>query len=152
MADSTNLDVLYELTQQQLDDTAAQLRKAIHGRDQAKQQLEQLHSYRHDYMDRAQLSLKGGLSASNYRNFVQFLGTLEDAISLQNKVVGQLDGAVAYARENWQHKKRQLDAYDALKARRAQAAQQQEKRREQRLSDERALSRSAMQTSLTAAP
>ncbi len=151
MAEATNLDVLLDLARQQLDDAAVQLRTATDKLRQARLQLDQLHDYRHDYQQRAQQSLAAGLSASNYRNFVQFLDTLDNAISLQNKAVSQLDDAVAHARKTWQQKKRQLDAYDALKSRRAQVAQQQEKRKEQRLADERALRRPAPHTSLTAA-
>ncbi len=150
MAKTTNLDVLRDLARQQLSDAAVQLRDATDKRQQARQQLEQLHVYRHDYRQRAQQSLDSGMSASNYRNFVHFLDTLDNAISLQNKAISQLEDAVARARDEWRHKKRQLDAYEALQSRRNQAAQQQEKRREQRLSDERAIRRSAMYTSPTA--
>lgn len=152
MADSTNLDMLRDLARQQLDDAAVDLRTAADKLQQSRQQLEQLHEYRYDYQARAARSLDNGMSTSNYRNFVQFLETLDHAVSLQNKAVSQLDDAMAHARTTWQLKKRQLDAYDALKSRREQAAQQQEKRREQRLADERASRRSAMQTPLTAAP
>lgn len=152
MAESTNLEVLRDLARQQLDDAAVELRTAADKLRQARLQLEQLHGYRQDYQARAQQSLDTGMSASNYRNFVQFLETLDNAVSLQNRAVSQLDDAMAHARTAWQHKKRQLDAYDALKSRREQVAQQQEKRQEQRLADERASRRPAMQSPLTAAP
>lgn len=151
MAKPTNLDVLRDLTRQQLDNASVQLRLVTDKLRQAHQQLEQLHIYRHDYQQRAQQSLNSGISASNYRNFVHFLGTLDNAISLQNKAIHQLDDAVAHARNDWQNKKRRLDAYDTLQSRRTQAMQQQENRREQRLSDERAMRSSTIHTLSTAA-
>ena len=151
MSKPGNLDVLCKLTQQQLGDAAKLLRTHTQKLQQATQQLQQLLDYRNDYQQRAQQSLNSGVSASNYRNFVHFLDTLDQAISLQNKAIHQLDEAVAQARHHWHSKKRRLDAYEALQSRRAQAAQLLDKQREQRLSDERALRRSAIPTSFSAA-
>jgi len=152
MDKSTNLHQLCELTQQQLDEAGAQLRDALLSGQQARQQLEQLHGYRHDYLGRAQQALKKGLSCANYHNFMQFLAVLEQSLSMQNSLVEQLEYSIVQARENWQQKKRQLDAFDALRARRASLAQQREMRVEQRLTDERAaqVSRSASVFSLFA--
>ncbi len=150
MADTANLDILLDLARQQLDDAALGLRNAADKLRLAQEQRQQLDSYRHDYQQRAQQSLGAGVSASNYRNFVQFLETLDNAISLQNKTVSQLEDAMAHARSTWQQKKRQLDAYDALKTRRAHARLQEEKRKEQRQTDERASRRTVLQTSSTA--
>jgi len=152
MDKSTNLHQLCELTRQQLEQAGAKLRDALLSGQQARQQLEQLHGYRHDYLGRAQQVLKKGLSCANYHNFMQFLAVLEQSLSMQNSLVEQLECSIVQARENWQQKKRQLDAFDALRARRASLAQQRQMRVEQRLTDERAaqVSRSASVFSLFA--
>jgi len=141
MTDANSLNQLCELTQQQLDQAGKTLRHALENSRQARNQLEQLHGYRHDYLGRAQQILRQGLSGTNYHNFTQFLAVLDKALSMQNTLVEQLEHSIVQAREHWQQKKRQLDAFDALKARRARLVQQQEKRLDQRLTDERAAQR-----------
>jgi len=143
MTDANSLIQLCELTQQQLDEAGQQLRRALDSGQQARQQLAQLHTYRRDYLGRAQQILRKGLSGTNYHNFMQFLAVLEQALTMQNTLVEQLEHGIVQAREHWQQKKRQRDALAALTARRARLAQQQEKRVEQRQTDERAARRAA---------
>jgi len=143
MTDANSLNQLCELMQQQLDEAGQRLRRALDSGQQAKQQLAQLRSYRRDYLGRAQQILRKGLSGTNYHNFMQFLAVLEQALTMQNTLVEQLEHGIVQAREHWQQKKRQRDALAALAARRTRITQQQEKRVEQRQTDERAARRVA---------
>jgi len=138
MTDASVLGQLFELTQQQLDEAGQQLRRALDSGQQARQQLDQLHTYRRDYLGRAQQILRKGLSGTNYHNFMQFLAVLEQALTMQNTLVEQLEHGIVQAREHWQQKKCQRDALATLTARRSRLAQQQERRAEQRQTDERA--------------
>lgn len=144
MTNASSLDTLLKLAYDRLEQAGTQLREAVAAQQRAQQQLQQLQDYRLDYQQRAQQTQKNGLTASNYRNFAQFLGTLDQAISLQNKAVAQSDAKAQHARQLWMQQKRQCDAYETLQTRRAQQVQQREKRREQRQSDEFARSRPAM--------
>ena len=114
MAKSSALTTLIDLTKDKTNDVAKQLQNLTSSRQSAHEQLETLHTYRQDYAQRLQQAMTTGLSAANYHNFRQFIATLDDAISQQNKVVAQIDANVELRKKEWVDQKRQLSSYETL--------------------------------------
>ncbi|RIY39922.1 flagellar export protein FliJ [Neopusillimonas maritima] len=136
MAKSSALTTLIDLTKDKTNDVAKQLQNLTSSRQSAHEQLETLHTYRQDYAQRLQQAMTTGLSAANYHNFRQFIATLDDAISQQNKVVAQIDANVELRKKEWVDQKRQLSSYETLLNRQERQAAQRENRIEQRTNDE----------------
>jgi flagellar FliJ protein len=138
MAPETPLDVLIGLSQDKLDAAGQVLAELGNERRQAQGQLTTLDGYRADYTRRLQSTTEGGVTASNYHNFRQFIATLDEAISQQNRIIAQIDTRLDAGRRQWHDEKRRLNSYETLKARQIRQFQYHEQRREQRASDEAA--------------
>ena len=136
MAKSSTLNTLIDLARNDTDEAARELAQMAKQRQDAQQQLEALHSYRQDYAERLQQVSKSGLTASNYHNFRQFIATLDDAISQQNKILEQLDAKLQQGRDSWHAEKRRLSSFETLQTRQLRHQAVLESRREQRLNDE----------------
>lgn len=136
MAKTSTLDTLVDLARNDTDEAARQLAQLNNARRDAEQQLESLHSYRKDYAERLQQQSRSGLTASNYHNFRQFIATLDDAISQQNKILEQLDARLSKGRDSWQAEKRRLSSFETLQTRQLRRQAVLDSRREQRLNDE----------------
>src|SRR5690554_5702651 len=136
MAKSSTLNMLIDMARNDTDEAARELAKLVKARHDAQQQLDALHSYRKDYAERLQEESKSGLTASNYHNFRQFIATLDDAISQQNKVVAQIDARIEQDRQHWYAEKRRVNSFEALQTRDKRLLQLRENRAEQRANDE----------------
>lgn len=130
------LDVLISLAQDRLDEAGRELAALTQQRSEADAQLNALDTYRIDYTLRLQQTTENGLSASNYRNFRQFIATLDEAISQQNKLIMQIDSRLEAGRRLWHNEKRRLGSYEILKARQLNQEKHREQRREQQAADE----------------
>jgi flagellar FliJ protein len=137
-SDST-MHKLIDLTKEKADEAARQLQTANASRQSAGDQLDTLNTYRQDYADRLQKAISTGLSAANYHNFRQFIATLDDAISQQNKIVAQLDAKVELSKKNWVDQKRQLTSFETLLARQRMQESLRESKLEQRTTDEQSM-------------
>lgn len=138
MVTDTPLDVLIGLTHDKLDVAGRNLAELGNERRLAQGQLSTLDDYRSDYTRRLQSTTESGVTASNYHNFRQFIATLDDAISQQNRIIAQIDMRLEAGRKLWHDEKRRLNSYETLKERQLRLLQVREQRREQRASDEAA--------------
>ena len=136
MATDNPIKTLIDLTQTRVDDAARQLQAVTASRDGAKQQLDMLHVYRQDYLERFEKASAEGMSTVNYHNFRQFIATLDEAISQQNNIVDQYDLKLKQTQELWFDQKRQLNSYETLLSRQEQELQLLNNRKEQKLNDE----------------
>ncbi len=136
MKNHTSFNTLIDLAQHDVDEAARSLQALNTSRQNAEEQLSTLLVYRQDYADRLQQSVKAGLSASNYRNFRQFIATLDEAISQQNKVMARIDLQVEQSRSNWQAEKRRLGSFETLQTRKEHQQLLRDNRNEQRANDE----------------
>lgn len=136
MAKHNPMHTLIDLTQNQANEAARQLQNLNASRDDAQAQLSTLHVYRQDYVDRLEKATASGISAANYHNFRQFIATLDEAISQQNKIVAQLDQKLEQGKQRWFDHKRQLTSYETLLSRQEQERIQQNNRKEQIMTDE----------------
>jgi len=128
--------MLVDLARNDTDEAARQLALLNKARRDAEQQLQALHSYRQDYAERLQRESKSGLTASNYHNFRQFIATLDEAISQQNRILEQMDSRLQKGLDSWQAEKRRLSSFETLQTRQLQQQAVHEARREQRMNDE----------------
>lgn len=136
MAKTSTLNMLIDLARNDTDEAARQLAQLSKERQEAEQQLDALHGYRKDYAERLQQVSQSGLTASNYHNFRQFIATLDEAISQQNKIVAQLDQKLEQGKQRWFDHKRQLTSYETLLSRQEQERIQRDNRKEQIMTDE----------------
>ncbi|MBB5213377.1 flagellar export protein FliJ [Parapusillimonas granuli] len=136
MAKPSSLDTLIELAQENADEAGKQLQLLSTERKNAEDQLKMLLEYRQDYAARLQAATESGLSASNYHNFRQFIATLDEAISQQNKVVAHIDVKMESGRQRWYAEKRRLSSFETLRTRHARQQAVRDNRAEQLASDE----------------
>ena len=136
MEKHSSLPTLIELAKNQADAAGKALAQLQTERQKAQAQLDTLHEYRLDYAQRLQQVTESGLSASNYHNFRQFIATLDQAISQQNKVVAQFDTKIQAGKVRWVEENQRLRSYEALQTRQREQALRQQNRREQLATDE----------------
>ncbi|PIF74474.1 flagellar FliJ protein [Variovorax sp. 54] len=132
------LGMLIDLAQSQTDDAARRLGALQSAHLSAQQKLDLLLQYRQDYHAQLDALMRGGLPSSQWRNYRNFLGTLDHAIAQQRAIAERAGHQLDRGRTDWQREKRRLSSFDTLADRvRAQELMAQAKR-EQRDSDERA--------------
>ncbi|MCI2807304.1 flagellar export protein FliJ [Eoetvoesiella caeni] len=136
MHKSNPLDTLIELTLNQAEQAERKLQLLTAERRNAQEQLSTLHVYRQDYAERLMKSTESGMSASNYHNFRQFIATLDEAISQQNRVVAHIDLKIEAGKKHWYAEKRRLSSFETLQARKKQQQRVVDNRNEQRANDE----------------
>lgn len=136
MTKPSPLNTLIDLARNDTDEAARTLAELANSRRDAENQLQALHSYRKDYAERLQKVSQSGLSASNYHNFRQFIATLDEAISQQNRILEQIDARMQKGRDAWQAEKKRLSSFETLQTRQLRQQAVLESRREQRLNDE----------------
>lgn len=133
---SSSLPILIDLAKDNADKASKVLQQLTAERNNAESQLSALQVYRQDYAERLQKATESGLSASNYHNFRQFIATLDEAISQQNKIVAQINGKLEDGRQHWYAEKRRLNSYEALQTRQTRQRLARENRAEQLAADE----------------
>src|ERR1700731_1315022 len=99
------LKTLIELAQSELDETTRRLGALQQQRNEAQRQLDALTHYRDEYRKRLADDAQGGMSASHWRNFHQFIDTLDVAMAQQRASIEASDQRIAAARLEWQQKK-----------------------------------------------
>jgi flagellar FliJ protein len=139
MSDSSPLPTLIELARQRVDDAARALGEAVRNADAARAKLALLAQYRDDYARRFQAGLERGLSTICYSNFRSFLDKLESAARGQEDAVRDAEGYVEARRSAWEAATRKLDSFLTLLDRARIEKKRVEDKREQRITDERAM-------------
>lgn len=136
MKTHSSFQLLIELSQTRVDEAAEALGRSTQARNQAQAQLDALHEYRQDYADRLTQAGQNGLAMANYTNFRRFIGTLDDALYQQNKIIASLNAEIASHQSTWQHEQQQLKAYQTLLDRRHAEQRHKQAKAEQRFADE----------------
>ena len=138
MSKKLPLDTLQELARTQKEAAARRLGLLQSAQVGAHQKLDLLLQYRHDYANQLQSLMANGLPASQWRNFNNFLSTLDGAIEQQRAIVKQAGLRLDRGRGDWQHQARRLSSFDTLADRLRRQELAAQAKREQRDSDERA--------------
>lgn len=131
-----SMKTLIHLAENDVEQQTKLLQQLNTDRNQASAQLEMLHQYRTDYSERLLQASQTGVTMSNYHNFYRFIGTLDQAITQQNSLLGHIDQKISVQQQHWLAAKQRLNAYQTLQERRDQQALIQQARLEQRENDE----------------
>lgn len=137
MASST-LQTLIELAENDVENAAKNLGRSIQARDAANEQLNLLHQYRNDYVNRFQSNAQKGLNVTQFINFQGFINKLDQAIEGQKKVLADAEYKINIAKKNWQECEKKRLSYQTLVDRNAAAELKKENKRDQKQTDERA--------------
>jgi len=130
------LNPLIDLAQSDVDESTRHLGVLQKQRDEAKRQVDALTEYRDEYRRRLAAEAQGGMNASHWRNFHQFIDTLDVAMAQQRLSIETAERRLVMARTDWQQKKQKLDSYETLLERAKQRENVRLARIEQRDSDE----------------
>jgi flagellar FliJ protein len=82
--------------------------------------------------------MRQGITASDWRNYQDFLDKLDAAIAQQREVVASVRQRVEAGEIAWQSARRTLKSYGTLAQRQARVREQRVARHEQKETDERA--------------
>ncbi len=146
------LGPLTDLARSRTDDAAQRLGELQQAKASATQQLDLLLEYRRDYGQQLQSQMRGGMRAAQWRNYQQFLGTLDGGIEQQRAASTQAEVRLDHGRIDWQHHKQRLNAFETLAERLQRQERLAQARREQRESDEHAARKSGARTSPDVTP
>jgi flagellar FliJ protein len=138
MATRTALDTLIELAQRDADAAAKRLGAALAAAEETEQKLAMLLNYRDDYATRLDAAQMAGITPLAYRNFVAFIGKLDNAINGQREVVKHAHNKSAIEKTGWQACERKRLSYRTLNERAAAEALRIENKRDQKQMDEHA--------------
>lgn len=136
MAKPFSLQAVLEIMQERTDAATRQLARLIAAERDAQSRLDMLRQYRDDYAERFRAAAQGGLGPREWRNYQEFLGRLDEAISQQTAAVAATQRHTAAGQAHWQEQRTRLKAIDTLSIRHRQQAQAAENRQEQKFSDE----------------
>jgi flagellar FliJ protein len=130
------MDTLIDLAKEAVDEATRDLGRLQIEYSQGERQLDLLHGYRQDYLNRLQESMRAGMAAADCHNYQRFITTLDEAIAQQTQIMQTLTSNLARGRLHWQQQQRKLSAFETLAERRENTARIAQNRREQRNSDE----------------
>lgn len=133
------LQTLLDLAQVNSDAAAARL-CAINGQDREMElRLQLLLDYRGEYTAQLAEVAKAGMTSVDWRNFRQFIDTIDAAILQQRDVVAQSKHRVKAGQNHWHAQQRTLKSFDTLFQRHHSSEIKREAKQEQKEQDEFAL-------------
>jgi flagellar FliJ protein len=138
MTKHSALDTLMELAQLRTDEAAKRLGALNAQGLDMEAKLDLLIQYRNEYLARFQASMREGITASDWRNYQDFLDKLDAAIAQQREMVASVRQRVEASEIAWQSARRTLKSYGTLAQRQARVREQRVARHEQKETDERA--------------
>lgn len=115
---------------------AMALARATEKSQQAKDQSDQLKSYRTDYEQHFDDMSKEGTDARTVGEYRKFLGNLDEAIGVQDAQVEQTHNRVGESQANWMAQRARQKALEQLADIQAQRSHSLAERREQKALDE----------------
>ncbi len=105
---------------------------------QQQKQLDELESYRLEYISRLQGTARKGIKAARLRQYQGFVNKLSEAVDQQKKVVSVAERNMRTAQDNWFQDRNRKKMVDAVLSNCHAEELQSEMRSEQKESDERA--------------
>ncbi|EPA9110788.1 MAG: flagellar export protein FliJ [Serratia liquefaciens] len=136
MKPQSPLITLRDLAQDAVEQATRQLGQVRKAQQAAEQQLSMLLNYQDEYRQKLNNQLSVGMESSNWQNYQQFIGTLEQAIAQHRQQLTQWGEKVDHAMKQWQDKQQRLNAFETLHTRAQSAELQLENKRDQKLMDE----------------
>jgi flagellar FliJ protein len=143
------LETLLELAQTRTDDATKRL-GALHAQGvRMETKLALLLQYRDEYRTRFQMLMRQGLTASDWRNYQEFLDKLDAAVTQQQDALISAQRRLAAGKLAWQSAKRTFNSYDTLAQRQVQAELLRSAKRDQLEADELANNATARKDTLS---
>ena len=136
MINPSTLETLIGLAAKEVEKAAVVLGHTMRACAETEQRLALLIQYREDYVERFQQNRKAGLSVLDYRNYLNFIDKLDEAITAQQQIVTQAKERVEEARAVWQECEKKKSSYETLQERERIRQIKKENRREQKEADE----------------
>jgi flagellar FliJ protein len=136
MENASPLATLCSLAQQALEQATLNLGQVRRSCVQAEEQLSMLLNYQSEYQQRLNLNMSDGIAAATWRNYQQFITTLELAIEQHRKQLELWNKRLDNALSEWQEKQQKLNAYQTLQQRADEKLRIQENRLDQKQTDE----------------
>ncbi|BDH45353.1 flagellar FliJ protein [Salmonella enterica subsp. enterica serovar Choleraesuis] len=136
MNNSGPLTTLKDLAQKELDQATRQLGEIRQGYRQAEDKLDELMRYQQEYSQNLSSALSDGMASIEWRNYQQFIQTLDKAIEQHRQLLAQWQRRVDIAQGQWQDKRQRLHAWQTLQARQQTIARIAENRRDQKQMDD----------------
>jgi flagellar FliJ protein len=130
------LNTLIELARTRSDDAARRLGKLNLQNMDLQAKLDLLLQYGEEYRARFNALMRQGLTASDWRNYREFLDKLDAAIAEQRAVLALMNQRVKAGQSAWKAARRTLASYDVLAQRQLRAEQVHATRSEQKQTDE----------------
>ena len=125
-----------ELALRERDDSARVLQQVRLANDGARQQMEQLESYAAGTESRWALPTRSVAAPDTLRNYYQFMGRLEHAITLQRQVVADQQRQLVAAQQGLLVAEVRMASLSQLLEKKKQAIRKQQAGREQKQQDE----------------
>lgn len=138
MANTSALETLIELAQRDSDAAAKRLGAALKAVEEAEAKLQMLLGYRDDYANKLDQAQMAGITPFAYRNFVAFVGKLDNAINGQQEVLKHAKYKSEQEKKAWQESERKRLSYRTLNERAAAEALKIENKRDQKMMDDHA--------------
>jgi flagellar protein FliJ len=136
MAKPPSIQILIDLAQSRTDDATRRLGGLTTQCNQIDTQLLVLVQYRDEYCRRYEASVKNGISATDWRNFQEFLAKLDKAIAQQQQALLHAKNGLEAGQQAWHSARRTLKSYDTLSQRRVRTEREREAKRDQKETDE----------------
>lgn len=133
-----SLQSLLDLSQLRLDEAARKLGELIAGEKEASQRHILLIQYREEYRTRFVTATQNGLGKHEWQNYSNFLARLDEAIAQAEAAIQQSQQQTASGQQEWLSKRGRVKAFDTLSERHYSRVAHDDRRREQKDSDERA--------------
>lgn len=136
MAQPFSLQPLLEVMQNRTDEATRKLGQLIAAEQSQKSRLQMLEQYRAEYAMRMTQATAEGITQLVLRNYQDFLGRIDEAISQQRLVVQNSENSTKAGQEHWKAQNKQLKAIDTLSTRHDARERYRENKQEQKLQDE----------------
>jgi flagellar protein FliJ len=130
------LQPLLDLMQNRTDEATRQLGQLIAAEQNAKIRLEMLEQYRDEYAQRLRKAIEEGITQLALKNYQDFLGRIEEAISQQQVAVQSSKNNTAAGQAHWKKQHKQMKAIDTLSQRHDTRERHRNNKLEQKLHDE----------------
>ena len=136
MAKPFSLQPLLDLMQTRTDEAARRLGQLLAAEQSNKSRLKLLEEYREEYNQRFRETSQAGMTPLAWRNFLDFLSRIDEAIDQQRQIVAGSERDTTIGKDQWREQHKKLKAIDTLSDRHEASERQLEGKREQKLLDE----------------
>ncbi len=131
-----SLQPLLHLAQQKNDEATRKLGQLNQQHQTAQAKLDALQQYRKDYQVKFQEAAMNGMAPADMKNFQDFIGRLDQAITQQQNAIEKTKAGVQTGRHELMDTTRKMKSFDTLAQRHAEAGKKLEAKSEQRMQDE----------------